>query len=171
MNNINETNLIIFTRSLARIKNIAYILDAMFQNTNEENDKAKRNQIIERKEKAYQYLKKYGTSTLKNCIDEIKKSKSGWIKIKKISDNGGYLTKNESESGWFAVFAKGMSLYIGNVSHYYYTSNIVDIDWDKKLFLTLNSIYSFEITEYDAKDMVDAINELISNKNVKHQNN
>ena len=106
-----------------------------------------------------------------NILDEIKKSKSGWIKIKKISDNGGYLTKNESESGWFAVFAKGMSLYIGNGSHYYYTSNIVDIDWDKKLFLTLNSIYSFEITEYDAKDMVDAVNELISNRNVRHQNN
>ena len=106
-----------------------------------------------------------------NILDEIKKSKSGWIKIKKISDNGGYLTKNESESGWFAVFAKGMSLYIGDGSHYYYTSNIVDIDWDKKLFLTLNSIYSFEITEYDAKDMVDAINELISNRNVRHQNN
>ena len=106
-----------------------------------------------------------------NILDEIKKSKSGWIKIKKISDNGGYLTKNESESGWFAVFAKGMSLYIGNGSHYYYTSNIVDIDWDKKLFLTLNSIYSFEITEYNAKDMIDAINELISNRNVKHQNN
>ena len=106
-----------------------------------------------------------------NILDEIKKSKSGWIKIKKISDNGGYLTKNESESGWFAVFAKGMSLYIGDGSHYYYTSNIVDIDWDKKLFLTLNSIYSFEITEYNAKDMVDAINELISNRNVRHQNN
>lgn len=106
-----------------------------------------------------------------NILDEIKKSKSGWIKIKKISDNGGYLTKNESESGWFAVFAKGMSLYIGNGSHYYYTSNIVDIDWDKKLFLTLNSIYSFEITEYDAKDMIDAIDELISNRNVRHQNN
>ena len=106
-----------------------------------------------------------------NILDEIKKSKSGWIKIKKISDNGGYLTKNESESGWFAVFAKGMSLYIGDGSHYYYTSNIVDIDWDKKLFLTLNSIYSFEITEYDAKDMVDAVNELISNRNVRHQNN
>lgn len=106
-----------------------------------------------------------------NILDEIKKSKSGWIKIKKISDNGGYLTKNESESGWFAVFAKGMSLYIGDGSHYYYTSNIVDIDWDKKLFLTLNSIYSFEITEYDAKDMIDAIDELISNRNVKHQNN
>lgn len=106
-----------------------------------------------------------------NILDEIKKSKSGWIKIKKISDNGGYLTKNESESGWFAVFAKGMSLYIGDGSHYYYTSNIVDIDWNKKLFLTLNSIYSFEITEYDAKDMIDAINELISNRNVRHQSN
>lgn len=106
-----------------------------------------------------------------NILDELKKSKSGWIKIKKISDNGGYLTKNESESGWFAVFAKGMSLYIGDGSHYYYTSNIVDIDWDKKLFLTLNSIYSFEITEYDAKDMIDAIKELISNENVKHQSN
>lgn len=110
-------------------------------------------------------------SKYSNILDEVKKSKSGWIKIKKISDNGGYLTKNESESGWFAVFAKGMSLYIGDGSHYYYTSNIVDIDWDKKLFLTLNSIYSFEITEYDAKDMIDAIDELISNKNVKHQNN
>lgn len=106
-----------------------------------------------------------------NILDEIKKSKSGWIKIKKISDNGGYLTKNESESGWFAVFAKGMSLYIGDGSHYYYTSNIVDIDWDKKLFLTLNSIYSFEIKEYDAKDMIDAIDELILSRNVRHQNN
>lgn len=110
-------------------------------------------------------------SKYSNILDEVKKSKSGWIKIKKISDNGGYLIKNESESGWFAVFTKGMSLYIGNDSHYYYTSNIVDIDWDKKLFLTLNSIYSFEITEYDAKDMIDAIDELISNRNVKHQNN
>lgn len=110
-------------------------------------------------------------SKYSNILDEVKKSKSGWIKIKKISDNGGYLIKNESESGWFAVFAKGMSLYIGDGSHYYYTSNIVDIDWDKKLFLTLNSIYSFEITEYDAKDMIDAIDELISNRNVKHQNN
>lgn len=110
-------------------------------------------------------------SKYSNILDEVKKFKSGWIKIKKISDNGGYLTKNESESGWFAVFAKGMSLYIGDGSHYYYTSNIVDIDWDKKLFLTLNSIYSFEITEYDAKDMIDAIDELISNRNVKHQNN
>lgn len=110
-------------------------------------------------------------SKYSNILDEVKKSKSGWIKIKKISDNGGYLIKNESESGWFAVFTKGMSLYIGDGSHYYYTSNIVDIDWDKKLFLTLNSIYSFEITEYDAKDMIDAIDELISNRNVKHQNN
>lgn len=106
-----------------------------------------------------------------NILDEVKKSKSGWIKIKKISDNGGYLTKNESESGWFAVFAKGMSLYIGDGSHYYYTSNIVDIDWDKKLFLTLNSIYSFEITEYDAKDMIDAIDELILSRNVRNKNN
>lgn len=100
-------------------------------------------------------------------VERIKNSKSGWIKIKKISDNGGYLTKNESESGWFAVFTKGMSLYMGDDLHYYYTSNIVDIDWDKKLFLTLNSIYSFEIIEYDAKDMIDAVEELISNKNAE----
>lgn len=104
-------------------------------------------------------------------IDRIKDSKSGWITIKKISDNAGYLNTNESESGWFAIFAKGLSLYIGTDSHYYYTSNIVDIDWDKKLFLTLNSIYSFEITEYDAKDMIDAVDELILSRNVRNQNN
>ena len=60
-----------------------------------------------------------------------------------------------------------MSLHLGDDSQFYYTSNIVDIDWDKKLFLTLNSIYSFEITEYDAKDMIDAIKELISNENAE----
>ena len=100
-------------------------------------------------------------------IEGIKNSKSGWIKIKKISDNVGYLSEGESMFGWFAIFAKGLSLYMGDDSHFYYTSNIVDIDWDKKLFLTLNSIYSFEITEYDAKDMVDAIKELILNENAK----
>lgn len=101
-------------------------------------------------------------------IEGIKNSKSGWIKIKKISNNIGYLFTNESVSGWFAILTKGMSLHLGDDSQFYYTSNIVDIDWDKKLFLTLNSIYSFEITEYDAKDMIDAIEELFSsNENAK----
>lgn len=100
-------------------------------------------------------------------IERIKNSKSGWIKIKKISNNAGYLSAGESMFGWFAILAKGLSLYMGDESHFYYTSNIVDIDWDKKLFLTLNSIYSFEITEYDAKDMIDAIKELISNENAE----
>lgn len=100
-------------------------------------------------------------------IEGIKNSKSGWIKIKKISDNAGYLNMGESMFGWFAIFAKGLSLYMGDDSHFYYTSNIVDIDWDKKLFLTLNSIYSFEITEYDAKSIIDAIEKLISNENAK----
>lgn len=100
-------------------------------------------------------------------IEGIKNSKSGWIKIKKISDNAGYLNAGESMFGWFAIFAKGLSLYMGDDSHFYYTSNIVDIDWDKKLFLTLNSIYSFEITEYDAKSIIDAIEELISNENAE----
>lgn len=100
-------------------------------------------------------------------IEGIKNSKSGWIKIKKISDNAGYLNEGESMFGWFAILAKGLSLYMGDESHFYYTSNIVDIDWNKKLFLTLNSIYSFEITEYDAKDMIDAIKELISNENAE----
>ena len=58
--------------SINRIKNISYIMDILFQKINEEDGKETRNQKIEKIEKAYDYLKKYGVFTLKDSIQNIK---------------------------------------------------------------------------------------------------
>ena len=58
--------------SINRIKNISYIMDILFQKINEEDGKETTNQKIERIEKAYDYLKKYGVFTLKDSIQNIK---------------------------------------------------------------------------------------------------
>jgi hypothetical protein len=58
--------------SINRIKNISYIMDILFQKINEEDGKETKNQKIEKIEKAYDYLKKYGAFTLKDSIQNIK---------------------------------------------------------------------------------------------------
>lgn len=82
---------------------------------------------------------------------KIKNSKWGSIKIKKESDNLGYLKSNEAREGYTPIFAEGFSCFIfindDPLEDYYYTSNIVNIDWDKGLFNTLNSTYSFILDE------------------------
>jgi hypothetical protein len=47
-------------------------MDILFQKINEEDGKETKNQKIERIEKAYDYLKKYGVFTLKDSIQNIK---------------------------------------------------------------------------------------------------
>jgi hypothetical protein len=58
------------TKSLARIRNVSYIMEILF--TPLEKDDKLREQQIERKEKAYDYLKKYGVMTLRESLEDIK---------------------------------------------------------------------------------------------------
>lgn len=44
----------------------------------------------------------------------IQDSKVGYIKITKVSSNGGYLSSGESEEGITAAFGEGLSLYIAD---------------------------------------------------------
>ena len=47
----------------------------------------------------------------------LQDSKVGYIKITKVSSNGGYLSSGESEEGITAAFGEGLSLYIADVEH------------------------------------------------------
>lgn len=58
------------TKSLARVKNVSFILDILFQPL--PLVPTAREQELERKEKAYEYLKKYATLTLKESVQDIK---------------------------------------------------------------------------------------------------
>ncbi len=58
------------TKSMARIRNVSYIMEILF--TPLEKDDKLRELQIERKEKAYDYLKKYGVMTLRESLEDIK---------------------------------------------------------------------------------------------------
>lgn len=95
----------------------------------------------------------------------IKDSKVGYIKITKVSSNGGYLSSGESEEGITAAFGEGLSLYIADVEQWYRTSVIQKIYWDKGEFTTLNSRYKFEFEEIDYRPILEELkNESTSNK-------
>jgi hypothetical protein len=66
----------VYSKSIARIRNVAYIMGIMFKEMSDlrNNPGISRTLIdseIERKEKAYDYLKKYGSLTLKDVIKEL----------------------------------------------------------------------------------------------------
>ncbi|WP_287385708.1 hypothetical protein [Lachnospira sp.] len=82
-----------------------------------------------------------------NIYNDLHNSKVGHIKITKISTNPGYLGENESREGFTPGFGEGISCIISNPEYYYYTSIIKQIDWENKIFYTLNSKYSFEFNE------------------------
>lgn len=95
----------------------------------------------------------------------IKDSKVGYIRVTKISTNGGYLPPGGSEEGITAAFGEGISLYIADVEQWFRTSNIQKIYWDKGEFTTLNSRYKFEFTEIDYRPILEEMkNESTSNK-------
>lgn len=95
----------------------------------------------------------------------IKDSKVGYIKVTKVSSNGGYLSTGESEEGITAAFGEGLSLYIADVERWFRTSVIQKIYWDKGEFTTLNSRYKFEFTEIDYRPILEEMkNESTSNK-------
>jgi hypothetical protein len=59
------------TKSLAKIKNISYNMDILFTPIDINSIETKNSQI-ERKEKAYDYLKKYGVMTLRESLEDLK---------------------------------------------------------------------------------------------------
>lgn len=86
---------------------------------------------------------------------KIKNSKSGYICIKKISDNSGYLNSNESREGFTPLFSEGFSCHVlldDLYEDYYYTSTIELIDWNNNTFITKNSEYSFVFKEMSPED-------------------
>lgn len=91
-----------------------------------------------------EFLEKYQDEELYN---DIHNSKSGHIKITKVSDNPGYLGKGGTREGFTPAFGEGISCYISCLTEYYYTSIITKIDWENNVFYTLNSKYSFEFNE------------------------
>ena len=91
-----------------------------------------------------EFLSKYPDE---NIYTDLQNSKEGHIKIVKISDNPGYLKEGGIREGYTPAFGKGLSCYIDCGEIYYYTSIIRDIDWENKIFYTLNSKYSFEFDE------------------------
>lgn len=52
-----------------------------------------------------------------------------------------------TESGVTPAFTEGLPLVLDNTDRRYTTSNIMSIDWNKKIFKTKNSIYSFTLNE------------------------
>ena len=69
----------IYIKSIARIRNVAYIMDIMFKelSVNKNNPAINSTLIaseIEKKEKAYDYLKKYGAYTLKDSLKELQET-------------------------------------------------------------------------------------------------
>jgi len=96
------------------------------------------------------FLKKYDNN--EELYNIIHNSKVGNIEITKISDNPGYLSVNDTVSGFTAGFGEGMSCFIDCISSYYYTSTVQKIDWENKIFYTLNSKYSFKFNEFNSQD-------------------
>lgn len=88
-------------------------------------------------------------------FEKMKNSKEGEIWIQKVSNNPGYLSGGEERHGFVPLFAEGFSCHVivdDIYEGYYYTSNIVSIDWNKSEFYTLNSTYKFKLNEMTAQE-------------------
>ena len=91
-----------------------------------------------------EFLSKYHDEGIYN---DLQNSREGHIKITKISDNSGYMAPGDTKEGYTPAFGEGLSCYMDCGETYYYTSIIKKIDWENKIFYTLNSKYSFEFDE------------------------
>ena len=91
--------------------------------------------------------------------ENFHKSKCGYMKIIKISNNEGYLRRGGCESGVTGAFGVGLSLYLSETTTWYSTSVIKDIDWDKNIFATMNSRYKFKFEEVDSNVILKQLEE------------
>lgn len=78
---------------------------------------------------------------------DISNSKSGYLKIEKVSKNFGYLMNGERFEGYTAIFGENLAVYLINPYNYFHTLIIKNINWKKHIIKTMNSEYSFEFKE------------------------
>ena len=93
---------------------------------------------------------------------DISNSKSGYLKIEKVSKNSGYMMHGEKFEGYTAIFGENLAVYLINPYNYFHTSIIKNINWKKHIIKTMNSEYSFEFREI--KDLDKLLEEF------KHEN-
>lgn len=86
-------------------------------------------------------------------VELVKNSKVGKIRIRKISENPGYLNKDDWFSGITANFGEGMGVHISDTTEWFTTSTIQEIDWENNRFYTLNSTYEFQFEEIDEETL------------------
>ena len=91
------------------------------------------------------------TGKLPNIPEDSRKalqdSKSGEIEVTKISENIGNIQKGDTYRGFTPAFGEGIAVYISNPREWFKSSTIQSIDWEKHLFKTRNSTYSFKFKE------------------------
>lgn len=100
--------------------------------------------------KMYSNIKLNENKNLTDLEKTFAYGKCGYIEIKKISKNIGYLNENDTIKGITYCFSENCSLWVftDNYSEdFYYTSVINKIDFDKNEFITKNSAYSFSFKE------------------------
>lgn len=90
-----------------------------------------------KKNLTYEDAKKYNLT--EEQFNAFKNSKEGFIGIRKIKPE-----KGRTQKGFTVAFGEGISCYLENPETWYQTSTVTKIDWDKKIFTTLNSTYTFE---------------------------
>lgn len=106
--------------------------------------------LILRTKPKKEFIKTLGPEDL---YESFIKSKVGYIKVHKISDNPG-IPKSKVYEGVTGAFGEGLAVWISNPSSWFHSSTIKDIDWENNVFHTLNSTYAFEFEELDYKQLV-----------------
>ena len=71
----------------------------------------------------------------------------GWITVQKVEGvNNELIPVGRIYSGHTDTFMEGVSCRISPPTHWFRSSNVTSIDWEKGEFKTLNSTYKFEFT-------------------------
>lgn len=84
-----------------------------------------------------EFINKFQNEQLYNYLHN---SKCGYIRITNF-DTG------ETHYGITGAFGENIGCYMSNEDEWFTTSIIQKIDWDKKKFQTMNSVYKFEFEE------------------------
>lgn len=100
--------------------------------------------IQNRKIKEYKEFLK-DKDNLSESEQQFLNTKAGYIVIQKISDNPGFVRKDEKIVGYTENFGEGIALFIEDFDRWFHTSVITKINEDT--FETLNSVYSYKFNE------------------------
>ena len=91
------------------------------------------------------FMKLDGAS--EQLYNNLQKSKSGFIRVEKISKNKGAIATGDVYEGHTDTFGEGVSLIIGDRFYTFKSSVIVEINKTKNTFKTLNSTYKYQFQE------------------------